>query len=279
MTGCTCASPKALPGFGLSARNLGEHLGEVVLVDAAEPQERRVVAARDQFEIGEQRRHRRVEAVALAELDGEAFGEIARADAGRLEALDDGERRARRASSGAPSRSAIAGEVGAQIAGLVDLVDQRLADQAHRVGSDGHQAELVGEMVGERLLARRRRPRDCSPRTLTGWRDGATLPGLRRQRRRRSSPAPGRGRRGRRWRDRCRASRRSRRRRPRAASPASRRRSSPSARRCRSVAVRRLASVSPGPRSRRRLPARAADCAPARHRHRRRGRDWRAAAA
>ena len=99
----------------------------------------------------DQRRHRRVEAVALAELDREALGEVAGADAGRLEGLDQGERclddRERRAEP-----LGDLGEVGAEIAGLVDLVDERLADQAdRRIG--GREAELVGEVVGERLLA------------------------------------------------------------------------------------------------------------------------------
>jgi heme oxygenase len=41
------------------------------------------------MEIGDQRLHRRVEAVAVAQLDREAFADIARRDAGGVEALDD----------------------------------------------------------------------------------------------------------------------------------------------------------------------------------------------
>ena len=66
------------------------------------------VAPGDEVEIGEERRHRRVEAVALAELEGEALGEVAGADAGRLEGLDRRRASASTSASGAPRRSASA---------------------------------------------------------------------------------------------------------------------------------------------------------------------------
>ena len=49
------------------------------------------VAAGNQIEVFEERRHRRIVAVALAELDRQAFGQIARPDTGRLEALNQAE--------------------------------------------------------------------------------------------------------------------------------------------------------------------------------------------
>ena len=61
----------------------------------------------------------------------EAFGEVARAQMPvGSKPCRSCERLLRLSASGAPSRSAIAAEIAAHIAGLVDLVDQRMADQA-----------------------------------------------------------------------------------------------------------------------------------------------------
>ena len=100
----------------------------------------------------DQRLHRRIEAVALLELDGETFGEIARADAGRIERLQDREHgldvAARRAEL-VGDRVEIAGE----IAGLVHHIDQVLPDHAAgRIGN--RQRHLLGEMIGQRDLGR-----------------------------------------------------------------------------------------------------------------------------
>ena len=142
---------EGVAGLGVEGADLGEHLGEVLGVDPAELEQRRMVAFRHEVEIRDQRRHRRVVAVALAELDREALGEVAGADAGRLERLDQGQRGFGDRERRAEPRGDLA-DVGAEIAGLVDLADDRLADQTdRRVG--GGDAELVGEMVGERLLA------------------------------------------------------------------------------------------------------------------------------
>ena len=107
---------------------------------------------RQQIEMGDQRLHGGIEAVAFLELDGEAFGEIARAHAGRIEALQDrehgidlGERRAELLGDRR--------EIAAEIAGLVDQIDEVLPDHAAgRIGD--RQRELLGEMVGERRLGR-----------------------------------------------------------------------------------------------------------------------------
>ena len=82
----------------------------------------------------------------------EAFGEIARADAGRIEALQDGEHRldlGERRAELLGDRRQVAGE----IAGLVDQIDQILADHAARRIGD-RERELLGEMIGERRLGR-----------------------------------------------------------------------------------------------------------------------------
>jgi hypothetical protein len=71
--------------------------------------------------MGDERLHGRVVAVAVAQLDGEALGEVAGGDAARLEALDEGEHRLDHFRRGAPSRSAISrASRRGQIAGIVD---------------------------------------------------------------------------------------------------------------------------------------------------------------
>ena len=107
-TGCTGSAPKARPGLGLSSRIsaiMSASLRRRRRRSCAAP---RHVAARHQIEIVEQRRHRGVEPVELAQLQGQAFGQIARADAGRIEALQprqhrlDPRRAARRAARRPP---------------------------------------------------------------------------------------------------------------------------------------------------------------------------------
>ena len=148
--GCTRVEPKARPGFGLSRR-----ISAIMSARSSSPtpqisRKRRKVAPGKQIEMSDQRLHRRIEAVALPELDRQAFVEIARAYAGRIEALQDGEHRfdfrQRRAELLRHGRK-IAGE----IAGLVDQIDEVLADHApHRIADREH--ELLGEMIGERDL-------------------------------------------------------------------------------------------------------------------------------
>ncbi len=95
-----------------------------------------------------QRLHRRIEAVAILELDGKTFGEIARAHAGRIERLQDGEHGldvgARRAQLGGDGV-----EIAGKVAGFVHHVDQVLRDHAAgRIGN--RQRHLGGEVGGER---------------------------------------------------------------------------------------------------------------------------------
>ncbi len=94
--------------LGIERADLGDHLGEVLVADAAEAAQRRKIALGQQIEAADQRLHRGVEAVALLELDGEALGEIARAHARRIEGLQDGKHRLD-LGGGAPSFSATLG--------------------------------------------------------------------------------------------------------------------------------------------------------------------------
>ena len=79
--------PKARPGLGLSARISRDHVGEILVVDAADLLQRRKLALGEKIEMSDQRLHGGIEAIALLELDRQALGEIARAHAGRIEGL------------------------------------------------------------------------------------------------------------------------------------------------------------------------------------------------
>ncbi len=96
----------------------------------------------------DQRLHRGVVAIEFAKLDREAFAQVACAYAGRIEFLQHREHRLdirlRRAEpfGGLP-------EINRHVAGIVDEVDQVLADHAlHRRGKGN--GELLGEMAAER---------------------------------------------------------------------------------------------------------------------------------
>ena len=95
----------------------------------------------------DQRLHRRVVAIEFAELDREAFAQIARADAGRVEFLQHGDNRFDIGLRGAEPLGGLA-EIRRQISGIVDQIDQILSDHAlHRPGESHRQ--LFGEMAAE----------------------------------------------------------------------------------------------------------------------------------
>ena len=103
------------------------------------------VALRQQIEMLDQRLHRRIVAVEFAQLDREAFAQVARADAGRIEFLQHREHRLDVRLRGAEPLGGLA-QIRRQIAGLVDQIDQILADHALRRRGEGHR-QLLGEMI------------------------------------------------------------------------------------------------------------------------------------
>ena len=141
-----------MPGPRIERFDLGDHLGEILGIDPADPHQRRDVARREQRQIVEETLHRRVEPVAVAQLQRQAFGEIAREDAGRIEflqarehALDPRRRRSR-------ARSAAVVEIDAQIAGLVELIEQMRGDHPiGRVAKIG--ADLLDQMLAQACAA------------------------------------------------------------------------------------------------------------------------------
>ncbi len=116
-------------GFGVERLELGHHLGEILGVDAAQLDQRRGVAARQQRQVVDQRAHRRVEAVAIGELQRQAFGEMAGEHARRIEALHQRQRRLD-PRHGAIEPVCDIGELALEVAGLVDHVDEMRADDA-----------------------------------------------------------------------------------------------------------------------------------------------------
>ena len=132
--------------------NFADHVGQILVAHAADLAQRHEVALRQQIEVTDQRLHGGIETIELAELDGEAFGQIARAHAGRIEALQDREHGFRLGGR----RAELVGDlrqIAGEIAGLVDQVDDVLPDHpADRIGD--RKRKLFGEMAGERGLRR-----------------------------------------------------------------------------------------------------------------------------
>ena len=137
-------SAEATAGFGIIAAQLADHVGEILVIDVAQPPQPREIAARDQIEIVDQPRHARIVAVGFLGLQREAFGKIARADAGRIEGLDDAEHLLDPHQRHAEPRRDIE-QRGGQIAALVDLVDQVRGDE--QVGPVDRGAGLGEQMV------------------------------------------------------------------------------------------------------------------------------------
>ena len=78
-----------LEAFVSVETTLADHVAQVFLANPAEPAQGRKIALGKQIQMSDERLHGRVESIALLELDGEALCEIARADARRIEALQD----------------------------------------------------------------------------------------------------------------------------------------------------------------------------------------------
>jgi len=98
---------------------------KVLVIDAADTLEVAHPPLGEQFQIVDQPRHRRVVAVGRLGLQRQAFGQVAGADSGRVERLDQGQ-----CLFGLGLRCArIASDVGKrrrQVAGLVELLDDDL---------------------------------------------------------------------------------------------------------------------------------------------------------
>src|SRR5262249_22774154 len=94
--------------------------------------------------------HGGIEAIALLELNGEAFRKTAGANSRRIEGLQDGKHRLNFCKRGIKLLRSQR-EVPRQIAGLVYEIDEILPDDAARWVGDGED-KLLREMVRERRL-------------------------------------------------------------------------------------------------------------------------------
>ena len=128
-----------MPGARIERFDLGDHFGEILGVNPAHLHQRRGVAGGEQRQVVEQKLHRRIEPVAIAQLQRQAFREIARENAGRVEFLHPREH----ALDIRPGAAQFPGgrvEIGPQIARLVELLEQMRGndpiDRIAKIGAD-----------------------------------------------------------------------------------------------------------------------------------------------
>ena len=134
----------------IEAANFADHVGDVFVVDTAEFSQRGDIALGQQVEMLDQRLHRRIVAVEFAQLDRKALAQISRADAGRIELLQHRQHRLDLRLRRAQPLGRLT-EIRRHVTGLVDEVDQILADHAARGIGEGHR-QLLGKMAAERHL-------------------------------------------------------------------------------------------------------------------------------
>ena len=139
-------------GARIERFQLGDHVGEVFVVDAANLAQRAEVAPRQKVEMLDQRRHRRIEAVALDQLQFQTFGHAARHHAGRLEALTAPQHVLDQIEAAAEPFGDFV-QRDAQIARLVHAVDQDLGD-GHVGGGEMRDQRLIGQVFAQGFVAR-----------------------------------------------------------------------------------------------------------------------------
>ena len=74
--------------LGIERTDLGHHVGQIFGIDAADLEQRRYVTRRQEFQIVEQGLDRRVQTVALPQLERQTLAQVSGEDTGRIEALD-----------------------------------------------------------------------------------------------------------------------------------------------------------------------------------------------
>ena len=147
-TSCAGAIVVARRRLRIERADLGDHVRKIIGIDAADRRQPPQVAPRQQIEIVEQRRHRRIQPVALGELRGQAFLQVAREQPDRIEPhharphrLDPLERNRHRIGD----RRGLRG----QPPGRAQQRDQVRADHAvHRIVE--RQPQLLAEIFAQR---------------------------------------------------------------------------------------------------------------------------------
>ena len=162
---CIRAEPNARPGLGLSAR-----ISAIMsaMSSSSTPQSLRSAAMSrlaSRSRCATSACIAGIEAVELAELDAPGIRSRLRAQMPGGSNVCSTASTASTSACVAPSRSATWPRSARQVAGLVDEIDQVLADHALRRVGEGDR-ELLGEMVARASSRRRRRLRDCSRSSL-----------------------------------------------------------------------------------------------------------------
>ena len=130
------------PRLRIELADFRNHLGQIFVADAAYLFQGGKFAPRQEIEPRDQRLHGGIETIEFRKLNREAFGEIAREYAGRIERLQDAEHRLDLGDAGAEffGRSI---EVAREISGIVDQIDEVLSDHAPPGIEDGERKLLA----------------------------------------------------------------------------------------------------------------------------------------
>ncbi len=154
MSGTITRDRLALPTrrrLGIEGTDLGDHLHDVLGIDAADRHQLAKVTLGQQVEVVEQRGHRRIKPVTFRELGGEAFPKVAREQARRIEPHHA---RAHRFDAGNGDAQCLGHRFRrrGEPAGRAQQRDQMGADQAIH-GVVEAEPELLAEMFAQRATA------------------------------------------------------------------------------------------------------------------------------
>src|SRR5438477_286187 len=122
-----------------------DHVGNIGNLQGAQGRERSKIAFGHQIEARKQQLHRRVQAIALLQLQREAFDEIARQHAGGVEALQDRKSGFAVFARGSETLRQFV-EIQAQITRFIDGLDHHFGDEA-LMGWQRRYAELGFQMA------------------------------------------------------------------------------------------------------------------------------------
>ena len=144
MAGAPGSPPNAPAGLGLEAPDLGDHVGQILVIHAADLAEKGKVAPAQRREVLDHRLHGGIETVTLAQLQRQAFGQRAGENAGRLQGLHP-QKHVLDACPGGPELFGDVGGRADEVAGLIQAVDQRRPDHAlGRTGEEGSRIAGAG---------------------------------------------------------------------------------------------------------------------------------------
>ncbi len=113
--------------FRIKRAQIGDHVAEVFLIDAADLAQLGKLTGREQVEIVEQGLHRRIKPVAINQLQTQALGQVAGEDAGRIEPLQLHQHRIDHIRAAAELFAQLT-EIRLDIAGAVEAVEQGKGD-------------------------------------------------------------------------------------------------------------------------------------------------------